>query len=61
MSTGDDTPTAEEEFRDELGALLRRAHDEGVDVGGGWDCRNDPDHPDWDVIVSEVRKSEASE
>ena len=61
MSPGDDPPTAEAKFREELQALLRSAHDEGVDVEGGWDCRNGPDHPDWDVVVSEVRKSEASE
>ena len=61
MSTGDGPPTEAAEFRDELGALLRRAHEEGVDVEGGWDCPNGPGHPDWDVLVSEVRKSEASE
>ena len=61
MTPGDDPPTAETEFRDELGALLRRAHEAGVDVEGGWDCRNGSGHPDWDVVVSEVRKSEASE
>ncbi|WP_144796849.1 hypothetical protein [Halorubrum depositum] len=61
MNPGDDSPTAEAEFRDELRALLRRAHEEGVDVEGGWDCRNGSEHPDWDVVVSEVRKSPASE
>lgn len=61
MSTDDDPPSEAAEFRDELGALLRRAHDAGVDVEGGWDCRNGGGHPDWDVVVSEVRKSDASE
>lgn len=61
MSAGDGPPTAEAEFREELQTLLRSAHEEGIDVEGGWDCRNGSDHPDWDVIVSEVRKSEASE
>ncbi|OYR47791.1 MULTISPECIES: hypothetical protein [unclassified Halorubrum] len=61
MSPDDDAPTAEAEFRDELQTLLREAHDEGIDVEGGWDCRNGPGHPDWDVVVSKVQKSEASE
>ena len=61
MSPDDDAPTSEAEFEEALGTLLRNAGDEGVDVEGGWDCRNGPDHPDWDVIISRVRKSEASE
>ncbi|AEN06091.1 hypothetical protein Halar_2436 [halophilic archaeon DL31] len=48
------------ELNAKLKTLLRRAHDNGVDVEGGWDCRNgeSPGHPDWDVVVSEVRKNE---
>ncbi|USZ71902.1 hypothetical protein [Natronosalvus halobius] len=45
----------------ELQSLLRRAHGNGVDVEGGWECRNGPEHPDWDVIVTEVRKNDESE
>ena len=53
--------TSEEELHTELRALLLRAHEGGVDVEGGWDCRNGSGDPDWDVIVSEVRKKEGSE
>lgn len=44
----------------ELVALFRRAHANGVDVMGGWECRNDGDLPDWDVVVTEVQKLEQS-
>ncbi|UTF55322.1 hypothetical protein [Natronosalvus rutilus] len=49
------------ELNTELQSLLRRAHGHGVDVEGGWECRNGPEHPDWDVIVTEVRKNDESE
>jgi len=39
-------------------ALLRRAYDSDLEIEGGWDCRNGTDYPDWDVIVTEVRKNE---
>ncbi len=45
------------ELNAELVALLRRANANGVDVVGGWECRNGDDHPDWDVVVTEVRKN----
>lgn len=60
--TTDETPlTTRLELQTELQSLLRRAHTNGVDVKGGWECRNDAKHPDWDVIVTEVRKNETSE
>ncbi|MFC7231185.1 hypothetical protein ACFQMM_06775 [Saliphagus sp. GCM10025308] len=49
------------ELNTELQSLLRRASGNGVDVEGGWECRNGPEHPDWDVIVTEVRKNGESE
>lgn len=60
--TSEEAPVAsDEELAAELKALLVRAHDGGVDVEGGWECRNGPDYPDWDVLVTEVAKSEGSE
>ena len=60
MTSDETTPTSEAELRAELGVLLRRAHANGIDVEGGWECRNGVEHPDWDVIVTEVRKPEES-
>lgn len=56
MSDRDDSPADEDAFRAELRALLRRAHASGVDVQGGWECRNGDGSPDWDVVVAEVEK-----
>ncbi|OYR40491.1 hypothetical protein DJ82_03800 [Halorubrum sp. Ib24] len=61
MNSGDETPSDESAFRDELRSLLRRAHERDVDVEGGWECRNGAENPDWDIIVSEVRKPDESE
>lgn len=59
--TAEETPlTSEEALNAELKALLRRAHTGGIEVKGGWDCRNGPEHPDWDVIITEVRKNDES-
>lgn len=61
-SAAEETPlSSEDEFNTELKALLIRAYDAGIDVEGGWECRNGGEHPDWDVIVTEVRKNEGSE
>ncbi|MCL9813439.1 hypothetical protein [Natranaeroarchaeum aerophilus] len=48
---------SETAFQSALASLLRRADDNDVEVEGGWDCRNGEDHPDWDVIVTEVEKN----
>ncbi len=58
MTTDETQLSSEEEVNAELKALLRRAHASGIDVEGGWECRNGSDHPDWDVIVTEVEKNE---
>jgi hypothetical protein len=58
----DETPLeSEAKFQAELKALLRRAYDSGIDVEGGWDCRNGPEQPDWEAVITEVVKSERSD
>ena len=60
--TAEETPlSSEEELNAELKALLVRAYNSGLDVEGGWECRNGMDHPDWDVVVTEVEKNDGSE
>lgn len=59
--TVDSAPSSEAEFHAELQSLVRRAHDEGIDVRGGWECRNDAEYPDWDVVISELQKLDSSE
>lgn len=60
--TDDETPiVSEDAFHAELQSLLLRAHTGGVDVKGGWDCRNSPEHPDWEMLVTEVVKPDAQQ
>ena len=60
--TSEETPvTSKAELNDELKALLLRAYENGIDVEGGFECRNGVEHPDWDVIVTEVQKNDHSE
>lgn len=60
--TSEETPfTSKAELSEELKALLLRAYEDGIDVEGAFECRNGIDHPDWDVIVTEVEKNEHSE
>ena len=61
MTVEERSLTSRDELNAELKALLRRAYTNGIDVEGGWECRNGVEHPDWDVIVTEVRKNEDSE
>ncbi|SIR61659.1 hypothetical protein [Natronorubrum thiooxidans] len=61
MTTEESALSSEAELNAELKALLRRAHSNGIDVEGGWECRNGTEHPDWDVIVTEVEKNGESE
>jgi hypothetical protein len=58
MSDGEAPIGSAAEFDDRLGSLLRRAHEDGIGVEGGWSCRNGSEVPDWDVVVTAVRKSE---
>jgi hypothetical protein len=54
-------PTTREDLDEAMRALLRQAHDNGVDVKGGWECRNGDEYPDWDVVITEVQKPEVSD
>ncbi len=53
--------TSREELNAELKALLLEAYENGLDVEGGFECRNGVEHPDWDVVVTEVEKNEQTE
>lgn len=60
--TDEGTPiSSRADLNAELKRLLLRAYENGIDVEGGFECRNGVDHPDWDVIVAEVAKHESSE
>lgn len=60
--TEERTPiTSNEQLHVQLQELLREAYDNGIEVEGGFECRNGTDHPDWDVIVTEVEKDELLE
>ena len=61
MTSGEPSITSKEELNGELKVLLRRAYENGIDVEGGFECRNGAEHPDWDVIVTEVEKNEQTE
>lgn len=54
----DDEVTSASALSDAVQSLLCRAHDNDVDIEGGLDCRNGPDYPDWDVIITEVEKND---
>ena len=61
MTSEEASPTAKEGLNEELKALLRRAYESGIDVEGGFECRNGTEHPDWDVVITEVEKNDRSE
>ena len=61
MTSEETPPTSKEELNAELQALFRRAYENGLDVEGAFECRNGVEHPDWDVIVTEVEKNDHSE
>ncbi|MDS0293575.1 hypothetical protein [Halogeometricum luteum] len=52
-SSPDPTVRTASEFNAALRALIESAHDNGVDVEGGWECRTSSEVPDWDVVVVE--------
>ncbi len=41
----------------ELKALLSRIYERGGTVKGRFNCRNGAEHPDWNEIVTEVKKA----
>ena len=55
-----EAPTSADELQTDLQALIRGAHSNGVDVRGGWECRNSAAYPDWDIVVTEVSKPDES-
>lgn len=61
MTTEEAPLTSKAELEEELNRLLRRAHESGIDVRGGFECLNAVEHPDWDVVVTEMLKDESSE
>ncbi|WP_299233006.1 hypothetical protein [Natronomonas sp.] len=54
-------PETPEELAVGIRLLFKQAHGNGVDVTGGWDCRNGDRYPDWDVVVTELRKPDHDE
>lgn len=52
----DETITTADEFNESLNDLMRTACENGVDVEGGWECRNRTGNPDWDVVILEMTK-----
>jgi hypothetical protein len=61
MTSEETLLTSKAELNAELKALLLRAYENGIDVESGFECRNGVEHPDWDVIVTEVEKNDHSE
>jgi hypothetical protein len=57
MTSEETQLTSKAALKAELQAVLRRAHENDIDVEGGFECRNGAAHPDWDVVVTEVEKS----
>ena len=53
-----DDLTSRSALSEAIQSLLKRAYDNGVDVEGGMDCRNGSGYPDWDVVITEVQKSD---
>lgn len=57
LTSENQTPTSKQELNTDLQGLLRSASENGIDVKGGFDCRNGDGHPDYDVIVTEVERN----
>lgn len=49
--------TTEAEFNEAVKRLLNGANRNGIDVLGGWPCRNGDERPDWEVVVVELADS----
>lgn len=48
------TVDSEEAFHELLTALLERAEESGVDVLGAYECPNDGETTDWEVLVTDL-------
>lgn len=61
--THDNEPADASSFRDALSRLVHNAHENGVDVRGGWECESETGDPDWDTIITAVseRTDESSD
>ena len=61
MTDGGQSPATEGQLHEALQTLVREAHANGVDVAGGWECRNGAEYPDFDVLITEVTKNAGSD
>jgi len=61
MTSEETSLSSKEDLSAELKTLLRRAYKSGIDVKGAFECRNGAEHPDWEIIVTEVEKKDRSE
>lgn len=50
--------TTEEQFNEAIKDLLNGATQNGINVLGGWPCRNGDTRPDWEVVVVELDESD---
>ena len=55
-----DELTDEEAFQDALAELIQEAEANGVDVEGGWACRDGSDPSEWGIEIYEVRRTNRS-
>lgn len=54
-----DEESAEDVFAERLREAILQAHEDGVEVEGGWPVLNeDPSLPDWDVVIVGMAKPE---
>ncbi|WP_299268686.1 hypothetical protein [Halorientalis sp.] len=49
--------TDEPTFETILSELIHTAHQNGIDVEGGWGVDGEDGHPDWDVVVTVVDRA----
>ncbi|MFW5922592.1 MAG: hypothetical protein ACOCRC_04760 [Halodesulfurarchaeum sp.] len=59
--TSDLEITTEAAFDSALQTLLHAAVAEGLDPRGAWEYRNDGEHPDLEVLISELAKEHAGD
>lgn len=58
MSSPNPDITTEAEFDSALQSLLLSALENGLDVRGAWEYRNGQAYPDFEVLVTELAKSD---
>lgn len=46
--------TTPDDFREALTRLLAEAHENNIDIEGGWTCRHPDGNPSWDATVVEL-------